>query len=445
MSAPLDPEAPADGASALEQLVDPAADDVALDPNGDAVLGQKQRGWFLPIFVIAWFGTALCGGTIGGASVPRALAVMDDAHKDSNLAIVAAIGGVVVMIITPLFGRLSDRTRSRFGIRRPWLLWGTLLGMVGVIVLAFSASLPTVILGWCIAQVGFGAVAMAQHAMLADQIPKRIRARVAAAVSVGAGIATIAGTQLVALTANQAQWLWFIVPGALGSVLSLLLVFAFKDIVRTAQVMAPLDLKAILSSYWLDPRRYRDFAFAWACRLFFTISMIAMSLYLLYFIIDHLGVPLKQASGVQATAVIWNFAGLIVSTILFGWLSDRYRRRKLIVWVSCAVAAAGLALAIVAPGQQIFLISALIIGIGNGAYSSVDVAMMTEVLPDFKNAGKDLGVVALSYELPQIIVPVMAVPILAIGGGNNYAALWIAAIVAAVLGALAVLPIRSVR
>jgi len=446
MSAPIDPQGPADGAAAVEQIIEQGdATAPGLDPNGEEVLGQKQRAWFLPIFVIAWFGANLCGGTIGGASIPRALAVMDDAHKDSNLAIVAAIGGVVVMIITPLFGRLSDRTRSRFGIRRPWLLWGTALGMVGVAVLALGASLPMVILGWCIAQVGFGAVAMAQHALLADQIPKRIRARIAAAVSVSAGIATIAGTQLVALTANDAQWLWFVVPGAIGSALSLALVFAFTDIVRTDHAMEPLNVRAILSSYWLDPRKYRDFAFAWACRLFFTISMIAMSLYLLYFIIDHLGVPLKQASGVQATAVVWNFAGLIVSTILFGWLSDRFRRRKLIVWVSCIVAAAGLLLAIVAPAEQVFLISALIIGIGNGAYSSVDVAMMTEVLPDFTNAGKDLGVVALSYELPQIIVPVMAVPILAIGGGDNYAALWVAAIIAAVLGALAVLPIRSVR
>jgi MFS family permease len=445
MSAPLDPLAPAEGAAALEQLVDGADAGTGLDPNGEAVLGQKQRPWFLPLFVLAWFGANLCGGTIGGASIPRALAVMNDAQKDSNLAIVAAIGGVVVMIITPLFGRLSDRTRSRFGIRRPWLLWGTVLGMIAVVVLAFSSTLPMVILGWCIAQVGFGAVAMAQHALLADQIPKRIRARVAAAVSVSAGIATIVGTQLVALTANDAQWLWFIVPGAIGCVLSLTLVFALKDIVRADHEVERMDLKAILSSYWLSPRLYRDFAFAWFCRLFFTISMIAMSLYLLYFIIDHLGVPLKQASGVQATAVIWNFAGLIVSTILFGWLSDKFRRRKLIVWVSCIVAAAGLGLAIVAPGQQVFLIAALIIGIGNGAYSSVDVAMMTEVLPDFKNAGKDLGVVALSYELPQIIVPLMAVPILAIGGGDNYAALWVAAIIAAVLGALAVLPIRSVR
>jgi hypothetical protein len=67
------------------------------------------------------------------------------------------------------------------------------------------------------------------------------------------------------------------------------------------------------------------------------------------------------------------------------------------------------------------------------------------VLPTFDEAGKDLGIVSLSYQLPQVLVPVIAIPLLAIGGsGENYSALFIAAIVFGVLGALAVLPIKSV-
>jgi hypothetical protein len=55
-------------------------------------------------------------------------------------------------------------------------------------------------------------------------------------------------------------------------------------------------------------------------------------------------------------------------------------------------------------------------------------------------------VIALSYQLPQLLVPVLATPLLAIGhAGPNYFALYVGAVVVAVLGALAVLPIRSVR
>ena len=72
--------------------------------------------------------------------------------------------------------------------------------------------------------------------------------------------------------------------------------------------------------------------------------------------------------------------------------------------------------------------------------------MMTEVLPNFDEAGKDLGMLSLSYQVPQVLVPVLAIPLLAIGGGGeNYAALFIAAIVFGVLGGLCVLPIKSVK
>ena len=72
--------------------------------------------------------------------------------------------------------------------------------------------------------------------------------------------------------------------------------------------------------------------------------------------------------------------------------------------------------------------------------------LIAPVLPHFRDAGKDLGIVALSYQVPQFLVPMLAIPLLATGGGGpNYTALFAAAIVFGVLGGLAVLPIRSVR
>jgi hypothetical protein len=88
----------------------------------------------------------------------------------------------------------------------------------------------------------------------------------------------------------------------------------------------------------------------------------------------------------------------------------------------------------------------VVLGAAQGAFVSVDIALMTEVLPSFDEAGKDLGIVALSYMLPTTIVPVVAVPLLAIGGGHaNYSALFVAAIIYGVLGALAVFRIKGVR
>ncbi len=413
--------------------------------DNDAIAGSPQPRGFMTLFVLSWFGIALLAGSINGAAIPKALAFLDDGTKAVNLSIVSAVGGVAVMVITPLFGRLSDRTMSRFGKRRPWILGGAVLGSVGIAVLAVSTSLWGFVLGWVVGQIGYGATNAAIHALLADQIPTRTRARVSAAVSAASALATILGAAIVASLPNDQQWTWFAVPGVIAFVLCSLVFFRLHDIVRTERP-APWRWADVLSTYWLDPTKYRDFFWAWACRLLVTMSIVSVTTYLLFFIIDRLNVPKEQASGVLATVLVFFTGASIGTTILFGWLSDRTGRRKPIVWTSALLSAIGLIVAVLAPDLRTFIVALVIVGAAQGAFVSVDVALMTEVLPTFGDAGKDMGIVSLSYQLPQLLVPIAAVPLLAIGGaGDNYTALFTAAIAFGIAGALAVLPIKGVR
>ncbi len=421
-----------------------SAEEAARSESGTHRHAAKQGRLFLPSLILGWFGVTLALLTAGSVAIPKVLAFFRESTKDNDLALITGIGGIVVMVITPLFGRLSDRTASRWGIRKPWLAIGTAVGFIGVLGLAFTTSLWMIVAFWCLAQIGFGATNMVVHALLADQIPTRIRGRVAAATGVATGIATITGAAIVAAMPNDQQCSWFIVPGVIGSLLCLTLLFALKDI-RLQEPPEPMNWRVILSSYWLNPVIYRDFAWAWLCRMLVTMSIVSVSIFLLFFIIDQLGIPREVASGVQAQALLYFFVGNVVMAIVCGWLSDRLGRRKPFVILACLVTAAGLILAMTTRDMNIFMIAILIVGSGQGAYISVDVALMTEVLPNFDNAGKDLGIVALSYQLPQVLVPLTAVPILAIGGGDNYGALFGFATILAVLGGLSVIPIKKVR
>ncbi|WP_240361323.1 MULTISPECIES: hypothetical protein [unclassified Streptomyces] len=72
-------------------------------------------------------------------------------------------------------------------------------------------------------------------------------------------------------------------------------------------------------------------------------------------------------------------------------------------------------------------------------------ALATAVLPDPDESAKDMGVLNIGNALPQSLVPIAAPALLATGGGGNYGALFLFGVIAAVLGALAVQFIRSVR
>ncbi|MBO9626018.1 MAG: MFS transporter [Microbacterium sp.] len=433
VSSATDAAAPTDAAPSTTE---PASDTAATEL-------PQPRG-FYALYVLSWFGLNLALGTISGVSLPKAFAFIDDATKEVNLSIVTAVGGILVMVVTPLAGRLSDRTRSRLGIRRPWILWGSVVGFGGAVVLGLATSLMPMLVGWVILQCGLGAANAAVHAMLAEQIPTRVRARISGLASAATGLGVILGAGIVAALPNESQWMWFVIPGAIGAVFTGLLYFRMNDVVRT-EPRPPLRWTDVVSTYWISPRSAPDFFWAWICRLLVTMSTGFVSIYLLFFIIDRLGVSKETATGVQATGMAIFTLGALVTAVLFGWISDRTGRRKTIVWASCAISVVGLSLGMLASDIPTFLIALSIVGAAQGAFVSVDLALLTEVLPHYDDAGKDLGIVALSYQAPMFLVPALAVPVLAIGGGHNYTALFGTAIVCGVLGGLAVFPIKSVK
>ncbi|WP_369214746.1 MFS transporter [Streptomyces flavofungini] len=415
----------------------------AEDADTAAFQGLPQRRLFLPLFVFAYFGVALAAVSAPAVSIPLRLSELDPEHKTQMLSLTVAVGGVLVVLITAPLGRFSDASTARSGIRRPFILGGSLLGTVGMLVLALAPNIPVIMVGWILSQAGFASTNMALNALLADQIPARIRARVAAMFGLSTGIAPVIGSSLVGALPGDPLY-WFGIPAAIALGASLGVVLVLKDIVRTRAT--PVDWRSLLRSYWINPLRHKDFAWAWVCRLLITMSLFTVITYLLYFLTDQLGIDSEDAPSAQGTVLGVYFVFSVVTTLVFGWVSDRTGRRKTIVWTSALLTALGLLISLFAHDLTSFCVGIALAGMGQGAFVSVDVAMMTELLPDLDSAGTGQAVIALSYQLPALIVPGLATLLLAIGdGGPNYIALFTAAVIASAAGGLAVLPIKNVR
>jgi MFS family permease len=114
-----------------------------------------------------------------------------DAHQALTLALVEAPGLVVALIANPLFGLLSDRTPGRFGRRRPYILGGTALNVVGLLVMALAPALfiqegsgnalaPSVLVlmgGLMLTQLANNAAAAPFHALLPDMVTEEQRGK----------------------------------------------------------------------------------------------------------------------------------------------------------------------------------------------------------------------------------------------------------------------------
>jgi MFS family permease len=124
---------------------------------------------------------------------------LSDAIKNASpgaLALVVGPGLLVALISNPLFGYLSDRTRLRWGRRKPYIIGGTLVNIVGLGIMATANSIPVLIGGLMLTQLANNAAAAPFHALLPDLVPEAQRGKASGYMGLGQMLGTILGATL---------------------------------------------------------------------------------------------------------------------------------------------------------------------------------------------------------------------------------------------------------
>ncbi|WP_282693928.1 MFS transporter [Streptomyces sp. CC208A] len=358
--------------------------------------------------------------------------------KESLLAWVTGLGAVVSLVANPLFGALSDRTVSRYGRRTPWIVAGTAGGALSLLLLGTADGAPLLFLGWCLAQLTLNAAFAAITAAVPDRVPRRQRGAVGGWLGAAQILGVVAGTGLATLAggvgAGYAACAAFTLVGVAPYVLR------HPDLRLAAADRPAWSWRRFAAGFRLSPRAHPDLAWAWLTRFLINLGNALVLLYLYYYLRDRLHHPDPETGVLILTAV--NGVTLLATVVAGGIWSDRTGRRKpFVLWSGVLMAVATGLLA----GWQTWhgtLAAAALLGVGFGVFTSVDFALMTDVLPTAHDRGKDLGVVNIANSLPQVAAPALAAPLVNHLGG--YRVLYLAAAGVGLLGALLVRRIKGV-
>ncbi|TFH37566.1 MAG: MFS transporter [Anaerolineales bacterium] len=88
---------------------------------------------------VYWLGLNISAGIITPVLLPYLVALfVSGDQKNTSLATVRVLGLIVAMLVQPIAGMLSDRNSSRWGKRRPFIFWGTILDLVFLGIIAAS-------------------------------------------------------------------------------------------------------------------------------------------------------------------------------------------------------------------------------------------------------------------------------------------------------------------
>ncbi|MFC3273993.1 MFS transporter [Agromyces mediolanus] len=434
MQPPLDP---------TTELTPTGAISASKPVPGDPPASPPPTRRTLPgILLVALTLFATYGGLIA-ILLPIQVAMIDEANKVANLAIVSTVSFVFTLFAQPIVGAISDRTRTRFGRRAPWMVGGALIGGILLFGLGLLDSILWVTIFWVLIQVSLNALQGPLSAITPDRFPRDKRG----AASAMFGIGTQLGMTIGVMIAGQFATNFGIGYSAFGVaiiVVTVVYVLIDRDWSSKEAAIEPWSWKRFLGGFWVSPRRHPDFAWAFAARFLLMLGYFVVAAFQLYILTDYIGMSLEGAAGATVTLTLVSLVPTLVAIALSGWWSDRIGRRKVFIYVASLIMVAGFAMPLLLPNMTGMIAMAVINGIGFGLYMSVDAALMSEVLPgDGAAAGKDLGILNIATNIPQAMSAAVAGTI--IGALGGYPMLFVFGIVFVIIAAIATAPIKSVR
>ena len=415
-------------------------------PHLGIAFDKPRPWWFVLGIMLGQLGIfiALMGPATVSIQIKASQLASSPAEAASITAFAVAPGALAAVIFNALGGRISDRSTSRFGRRRPWLIVGALGMLVGLALIALAPGAALMAVGWFLAQAAGNLALAAYVASIADQLSPAQYGRASGLVGIAGNLAVMIATWLASvLTGNMIAL--FLVPGLIGMVL--VLVFAFmlpEPVLRENRL--PFNLRELVLTFWRNPVKFPDFGLAWGGRFTIILASYMFTTFRLLYMENHLGLDAGSATLAVATGVTIYTVTSMVASLLAGWLSDVLGRRKILVAASILIFGLATYLLLHADTVTAFYVVEAIMGLAYGTYIAVDLALVLEVLPDREQAGKDMGVFNIANALPQSLAPAFGGFLLAnLGGGTDFTALLVAALVAAVIGAVLTMFIRGVK
>lgn len=158
----------------------------------------RQLGWREHVAInIYWFGLSVSAGVITPVLLPYLVArFVDPGNKNTALAMARVIGLAAAMLAQPIAGMVSDRSSSRWGRRRPFILGGTLfdllfLAMIGASPLfagspldavlepklGISTAFAVLLVGLLLLQTSSNSAQGALQGLMPDRVPQNQRGR----------------------------------------------------------------------------------------------------------------------------------------------------------------------------------------------------------------------------------------------------------------------------
>lgn len=332
-------------------------------------------------------------------------------------------------LVSPVIGMLSDRCTHPLGRRRPYVIFGGVLGVISLLVQqALSSDIDGTLEGWYTYVIAFfltmcsmNIIFASMIALIPDLIPKH---QTGTANGVEA-LMFVSGSLFAFASFNT----W--IDEDLGAIYSLYIGLTVGCVVLTYlfanEVPLSTDLEQSASkpitwndfkdSFWISPSEHHDFFYVTISRTFYYMG-ISVQAFFLYYLRDVIHVA-DPEGGVSLLAVLGQGFGAIM-TVPVGILSDYMGNgRKPYVFTSCFILSVSNFMLLFSREFHQVMIIASVAGMANGAYLTMDTSLAMDTLPNSGESARLLGVWGVAMFVGSSIGPLIGGPLLFLSANHD--------------------------
>ncbi|KRL73701.1 transporter, major facilitator family protein [Lentilactobacillus kefiri DSM 20587 = JCM 5818] len=426
------------------------ADPDAISPETGKPWSKSYVWRFLIAFVIYGILNNAAFTLNGAVLLPQHIKDVGIVNPTAAYGIITSVTSLVSLFVGYIWGTLSDKTRSRFGKRTPWIFVGSFVAGIGLYSLGIFESTTSLTLAYIFNTLGQNAIQTPMYAFLADRAPKNVRGTLSAgfgATSIGAPVGQFISSYFLG---QSFQNTGFIVGGVLIALSGLIVLLITPREKSSKDAVIPKE-ESVLGVFatLLPPKMHgaHDFYKACAGRFLVMTSYTMIFQYLLYILENHIGLSVLAAARAMNKLSIFTLVVSLLGLAFSGPISDRLKARKIPVAFGGMFMIFGTVSLLLFKSVNGVIGYVVLAGLGYGIYLAVDMALNIDVIPaeakENKTTGKYVGFGNLTNTAGQMIAPAATSMIVTATG--SYGLVFWGSIITTLVGTAFILWIKHVK
>ncbi|MDQ6721393.1 MAG: MFS transporter [Candidatus Dormibacteraeota bacterium] len=354
------------------------------------------------VLSLYWVAIGYLWTSLGGLILPDlVLQLVGKEHEGLALGVLEGVGSLMAVVWQPVAGALSDRTRTRFGRRHPFIVGGTIGDVLFLVGLALSGSFGLVLIFYFLLQTASNTAQGPYQGLMPDVVPVAQRGTASGYFGVANVVGLLAGTVGAGLILSHAGRM-----AAILSICGLLVLTMLPTVLLIPDRAEPTagqfkSVRQAIVTTFARPLRYPKFLWLMGSRLLILMGLVGVQSFV-FFYFSNVFFHNDRNDTITASYTLQGL--VIVAAFLISWpaarASDRFGRRPFIL-VGGLLGAAGVLMLVfshfqllpsqlVEPLARILKVPPLaaqatlvgvLIGIGYGLFFSVDWAFIQDVIP----------------------------------------------------------------